>query len=176
MADTPIDVKKTQSAPAPVPATSDPWRVLRNEMDRLFDRFSGGFGMPSFRRMFDWESPFQGSSFSVSAPAVDVSEDEKAYKICAELPGLEAKDIDIQINNDMLTIKGEKRQEQERKDQNFHMTERSYGSFQRSFALPDGVDRDKITADLQKGVLTLTLPKSAEAQKPAKKIEVKSQG
>ena len=175
MADNPVDVRKTQ--PAPVSASStDPWRVLRNEMDRLFDRFSSGFGMPSVRRMFDWEPGFRETSFGFSAPVADVSEDDKAYKICAELPGLEAEDVDISINNDTLIIKGEKRQEQERKEQNYHMTERSYGSFQRAFTLPDGVDRDKITADLKQGVLTLTLPKSAEAQKPVKKIEVKAAG
>jgi HSP20 family protein len=172
MATNTIDVKK--ATPAPVPAATDPWRVLRGEVDRLFDRFSGGFGVPSLRRMFDWEPAFGETQFGFAAPVVDVSEDDKSYKICAELPGLEAKDVDISIAGDTVLIKGEKRQEQERKEENYHMTERSYGSFQRAFALPEGVDRDKITADLSKGVLTLTLPKSAEAQKPAKKIEVKS--
>jgi HSP20 family protein len=71
-------------------------------------------------------------------------------------------------------IKGEKKQEKEQKDQNCHVTERAYGSFQRALTLPDGVARDKIAAELSKGVLTLTLPKTVEAQKPAKKIEVKA--
>jgi HSP20 family protein len=73
-------------------------------------------------------------------------------------------------------IKGEKRQESEKKESNYDVSERAYGSFQRAFALPDGVERDKIAADLAKGVLTVTLPKTAEAQKPAQKIEVKSAG
>jgi HSP20 family protein len=70
-------------------------------------------------------------------------------------------------------LRGEKREEKEQKDKNTYRSERSYGSFQRSFALPQGIDRDKIAADLAKGVLTITLPKTDEAQKPAQKIEVK---
>ena len=171
MFSTPVEVKKATPAPTPVP---DVWRSFRSEMDRLFDRFSTSFAMPSLRRMFDMEPTWRfESSFNFAAPAIDVSEDEKAYKISAELPGLEAKDLDVSIVGDTLVIKSEKQQEKERKDKNYHVTERAYGSFQRAFALPDGVARDKIAADLAKGVLTLTLPKTAEAQKLAKKIEVK---
>jgi len=101
-------------------------------------------------------------------------EDEKAYKISAELPGIDAKDIEVSVSGDMLVLKGEKRQETEEKDKNYHFSERAYGSFQRAFELPASVDRNKIEADFSKGVLTLTLPKTAEAQKPIKKIEVKS--
>ena len=113
-------------------------------------------------------------SFSFSTPAIDMSEDEKAYKISAELPGIDAKDIDVSVSGDMLVLKGEKRQEKEEKDKNYHFSERAYGSFQRAFELPSSVDRNKVAADFSKGVLTITLPKTAEAQKPAKKIEVKS--
>jgi HSP20 family protein len=170
MAEVPVEVKKAPPAPANVP---DVWQSFRGELDRLFDRFGSGFGFPSLRRMFDVE-PAMRSSFSFSAPAIDMSEDEKAYKISAELPGLDAKDVDVSISGDMLVLKGEKRQEKEEKDKNYHYSERSYGSFQRAFELPASVDRDKIDADFSKGVLTITLPKTAEAQKPTKKIEVKS--
>ena len=175
MASTPVEVKEVKKV-TPTPGQApDVWRSFRGEMDRLFDRFSTSFGMPSLRRMFDIEPAGRfESSFTFPTPAIDVSEDEKAYKITAELPGLEAKDLDISILGDTLVIKGEKQQEKEQKEKNYHVTERAYGSFQRSFALPDGVARDKIAADLSKGVLTLTLPKTAEAQKPAKKIEVKA--
>jgi HSP20 family protein len=174
MASTPVEVKKATPASTQVP---DVWRSFRTEMDRLFDRFSGAFGMPSLRRMFDIEPAWRfDSSFGLAAPAIDVSEDETAYKISAELPGLEAKDLDVSISGDTLLIKGEKRQEKEQKDKNYHLTERAYGSFRRAFALPDGVARDKIAADLSKGVLTVTLPKTAEARKPAQKIEVKAAG
>jgi len=170
MASTPVDVKNAVPAPTP-----DGWRSFRNEMDRLFDRFSGGFGLPSFRRMFDVEPSWQYDSlFSFTSPAVDVTEDDKAYKITAELPGIDEKNIDVAVSGDLLTLRGEKHYEKEEKDKNRHMSERAYGSFQRSFALPDGVDRDKISADLTKGVLTVILPKRPEAQQATKKIEVKA--
>jgi HSP20 family protein len=170
MPQVPVEVKKAN--PAPVP---DVWQSFRSEMDRLFDRFAGGFGLgfPSFRRLFEPTSRSE-SSFSFSAPAIDVTEDDKAYKITAELPGLDQKNLDVAVSGDMLTLKGEKHHEKEEKDKNHYLSERTYGSFQRSFALPESVDRDKITADLSKGVLTITLPKTAEAQKPQKKIEVKA--
>ena len=170
MANTPVEVKKVAPAPTPVP---DAWGSFRTEMDRLFDRFSGAFGMPSLRRMFDIEPAWRTqSSFTFAASAIDVSEDDKAYKISAELPGLKAKDLDVSISGDTLVIKGENSKKTQ-KDKNYHVTERAYGSFQRAFALPEGVARDKIAADLSKGVLTVTLPKTAEAQKPTQKIEVK---
>jgi HSP20 family protein len=168
MAVTPVEVKK---APAPR-ASTDPWQSMRSEFDRLFDRFSG-FGFPAMRRMFDL-APAIEPSFTFNAPAVDVTEDDKAYKITAELPGLSEKDIDVSVSGDILTLKGEKRQEREEKDKNWHVSERAYGSFQRSFSLPAGIDRDKIACEFAKGVLTVTLPKSAEAQKQQKKIEVKA--
>ena len=168
MAQTPVEVKKTTPARAP-----DVWQSFRGEMDRLFDRFSG-FGMPSFRRLLDVEPAWTyQSSFSFPTPAVDVTEDDKAYKITAELPGLEEKDIDVSVSGGMLTIKGEKSYEKDEKDKDRHVSERAYGAFQRSFALPDGVETDKIAADLAKGVLTVTLPKTEQAQ-TQKKIEVKS--
>ena len=136
-------------------------------MDRLFDRFATGFGFPAFGRNLrtDWE---------VAAPAVDVGEDEKAYTVTAELPGIEEKDLDVTVTGDVLVLKGEKKQEKEEKNKNYYLSERSYGSFQRSFALPDGVDRSKISAAFSKGVLTVTLPKSVDSQKPQKKIEIKA--
>jgi len=168
MADVPVEVKKTTPAEASVP---DVWRSFRSDMDRLFDRF----GVPSLRRMFEMEPPWRPvSSFSFSAPAIDMSEDDKAYKITAELPGLDAKDVDVSVSGNTLVLKGEKRQEKEEKNKNYFFSERAYGSFQRAFELSTTVDRDKIAADYSKGVLTITLPKTAEAQKQAKKIEVKS--
>ncbi len=169
MAQNPVEVKKPQ---APRSVAPDPWQALRSEMDRLFDRFSGGF--PALRRVFDPEfSARQDGSLGFAAPAVDVTEDEKAYKIAAELPGMSEKDIDVSINGDILMLTGEKRREREEKDENRYLAERTYGAFQRSFTLPDGVDRDAITAEFSKGVLTLTLPKSPQAQQQRKKIEVK---
>ena len=173
MASTDIDIKKT---PAPRETVPDVWRSFRSEIDRLFDRFDSGFQLPSIRRMLDLEPSWSPEvSFGFNVPAVDVSEDDKAYKLSAELPGLDEKNIEVTVSGDRLVLKGEKRQEKEEKKQNFYLSERSYGSFQRSFRLPDGVDQDKIAASFAKGVLTVTLPKTAEAQKQQKKIEVKAQ-
>jgi len=170
MANVPIERK---SAPAPVPAhTPDVWRPFRREMDRLFDRFSG-FHLPTFRRWFDGEPTWTyESSFSFPSPAVDVTEGDKSYTVTAELPGLEEKDIEVTVANNQLTLKGEKSYEKDEKGKDRHVSERAYGSFQRTFTLPDGVDADKISAELAKGVLTVMLPKTAEAAKQ-KKIEVK---
>ena len=144
-------------------------------MDRLFDRFSSGWGMPSLRRMFDVEPAFRyESTFSVPSPAVDISEDAAGYKMTAELPGMTEKEIEVVLSDGTLTLKGEKRQEKEQKEKNFYLSERAYGSFQRSFTLPDGVDREKIAADFAKGVLTITMPKTAKAKEAEKKIEVKA--
>jgi HSP20 family protein len=170
LAQTQVDVTRTPPARMP-----DVWQSFRSDMDRLFDRFAGGFSLPSLRRMFDAEPAWRTeSSFSFSAPAVDVTEDDKTYKITAELPGLEQKNIDVTVSGDMLTLKGEKSYEKDEEDRNRHVSERAYGSFRRAFALPDSVDRDKIVADLTKGVLTITLPKTVQAQKPQKRIEVKA--
>jgi HSP20 family protein len=109
-----------------------------------------------------------------STPAVDIAEGEKAYEITAELPGMDEKNIEVKIANGTLTIKGEKQEEKEEKKKDFYLHERHFGSFERGFTMPDGVDPDKIEASFKKGVLTVTLPKKPEAQKPAKKIEVKA--
>jgi HSP20 family protein len=162
---TPVEVK---SAPS---GTPDAWRSFRSEMDRLFDRFDR-FGFPSlasFPSLFE-----RPASFSFNVPAVDVTEDDKTYKIEAELPGMDEKDIDVSVSGDVLVLKGEKHQETEEKGKNTYVCERSYGSFQRAFSLPDGVDRNKIAADFSKGVLTVTLPKTAESQKQQKKVEIKA--
>jgi len=159
-----VEVKK--AAPSRNGAV-EPWRSFRDEMDRFFDGFAKRFSVPAFESFWS-----RGGNLSV--PAVDFTEDEKAYTVTAELPGIEEKDIDVTLNSGMLMIKGEKKQETEEKGKNYYLSERSYGSFQRSFALPEGVDEDKIAANFAKGVLTVTLPKSAEAQKSQKKIEVKT--
>lgn len=171
MATTPVEVKKTAPAPTAVATAPDAWRSLRTEMDRLFDRFAGGFGMPSLGRMFDM-APAVRTEFTVPMPAVDVSEDAAGYTITAELPGLEEKDVEVTLRDDVLTIKGEKTAETEKTEKNTYLSERSYGAFQRAFVLPAGVDAEKITASVAKGVLTVMVPKTAPAQ--TKTIEVKA--
>ena len=169
MSDIPVEVKKAPQTATAVPET---WHLFRSDMDRLFDRFARGFGLPSLRNIADLEPPWR--SFVLSAPPIDMSEDDGAYKISAELPGLDAKDVEVSVSGDRLVVKGEKRQQQEEKNKNYYLSERTYGSFERSFELPVSVDRGKIAADFSRGVLTITMPKTAEIQKQQKKIEIKS--
>jgi HSP20 family protein len=172
MAKSPVEVKKAAPVPAAAP---DAWRHLRAEMDQLFDRFASGWGLPSLRRMFEAEPAVRYErSFTMPSPAVDITEDDKAYKVTAELPGMSEKEIEVLISGDTLTLKGEKHQEKEQKEKNLYLSERSYGAFQRSFYLPEGVDRDKIAADFSKGVLSIAMPKTAKAVEQQRKVEVKS--
>jgi HSP20 family protein len=176
MAET-VEVKRNEksAALARAPASGvDVWQSFRNEMQRFFDQFWTR-GFPSLPRAFDIEPLWRGMpSVGAASPAVDLAEDDKAYHITAEMPGMSEKDIDVQLSGDMLTIKGEKREEKEEKAKNYYLSERHYGSFQRSFTLPDGIDRDKIDASFAEGVLRLTLPKTPETMKQQKKIEVKA--
>jgi HSP20 family protein len=139
-----------------------PWRGemdrLRNEMERLYDRF---FDLRPFRR-FTEEGEWM--------PSVDVSETAKEIIVNAEIPGVEAKDIDVNLDGNVLTIKGERKREHEEKEENFHRIERSYGSFFRTLSLPSEVDGEKIKATYKKGVLRITLPKTKKAA--GKKIEI----
>jgi HSP20 family protein len=163
-----IEVKKP--AATTLRHTGDIWQSMRHEMDRLFDRFSG-FDFPFGRDIEHFWPGTAGSEMSVS---VDVSEDDKAYTIAAELPGIDEKDVDVEVAEDMLTLKGEKHAEKEEKDKNHYLCERSYGSFQRSFALPSDIDVSRIDAKFAKGVLTVVLPKNPKAQPAWKKITVKA--
>jgi HSP20 family protein len=103
-----------------------------------------------------------------------VVEGDKAYEITAELPGMDEKNIEVKVVNNTLTIKGEKREEKEEKKKDYYLQERHFGSFERRFQVPEGVDTDKIEASFNKGVLKVMLPKTAEAQKAEKKITVKA--
>jgi len=154
--------------------TWHPMESLRREIDRLFDDFDGGFRMlSSHRPIFDIEPFWRRERALMSVPAVDIAETEKTYEITAELPGLEEKDVEVKLANGGLTIKGAKNEEKEEKKKDYYLHERRYGSFERYFPVPEGVDKDKIEATFKKGVLTVTLPKTPEAQKAEKKIPVK---
>jgi HSP20 family protein len=142
-----------------VAGSSNPFMSLQREIDRLFDDFSRG--MPAF-----------GNTGAGLMPSMDVTETDNEIEITAELPGLEEKDVQINVADNLLTIRGEKKTEKEEKDKNYRLVERSYGEFERTLELPDGVNADAIKASIAKGVLTVTVPKPAPAQ--AKKIEVKA--
>lgn len=166
-----VPVKTESGAP---PSAKPAARGLREQINHLFDAFESPWTHPFGRFLEtgpDWKLRLP---VGPAMPATDVVEHEKEFRITAELPGMEEKDIEIAVSRDMLTLKGEKREEKEEKKKDYYMSERSYGSFQRSFRLPDGVDRDKIDAKYEKGVLTITLPKTTEAQKQERKIPIKA--
>ncbi|HEV7266452.1 MAG TPA: Hsp20/alpha crystallin family protein [Falsiroseomonas sp.] len=153
-----------------------PFAALRGEVDRLFDGFWRGMGAGGAARPAEAEpQPLWrfDSSFGLAVPAIDVVEAEKEFRIKAELPGMDPANVELSISDDVLTIKGEKKDEREEKTENYHRSERRFGSFRRSFQLPRGVDRDRIEASFDKGVLTVTLPKTAGATVQQRRIDIK---
>jgi HSP20 family protein len=174
---TKLPIKTEEKAPERGPAL-EAWRPLeklRREVDRLFEDFDRGFWLSPLRRSaFDIEPFWRRELAWGAAPAVDIVEKEKAYEVTAELPGMDEKSIEVKLANGGLTIRGEKKEEKEEKRKDYYLHERHYGSFERRFRVPEGVDIDKIEASFKKGVLTIILPKRPEAQKPEKKIEVKA--
>jgi HSP20 family protein len=151
-----------------VPATGwAPFESLRQEVDRLFDDFNPfGLRRPLARAL-------QSAAWPV-APVVDLVEKDGQYEIIAELPGVDEKNVEVKVANGVLTIRGEKSEEKKEERKDYHLSERSYGSFQRSFRLPDNVDADKIEANFGKGLLSVTLPKAAAAVSNEKKIDIKA--
>ena len=135
--------------------------TIRDEMNRLFDDFFSG--LPERRREL-LESEW--------APRVDIAETDENVVVTAELPGVNQDNVDITVVNDVLTLKGEKKDEKEIKKENYHRIERSYGSFQRSVSLPTGVQADKAKATYKDGVLSITIPKAEEAKPKSIKINV----
>ncbi len=144
---------------------SDPFVSLHREVNRLFDDVLRGF---------DGRLPAVPSLSSLSAvwPSVEISDSEKEIKVTAEVPGLDEKDVEVLLDDDVLTLKGEKRSETEDKDKQF--SERFYGRFERRIPLGVEVEADKVDAHFRNGVLTVTLPKSAKAQSQVKRIAIKS--
>jgi HSP20 family protein len=145
-------------------AGGDPFADFRQQMDRLFEDF---FGPVEGRALPESAAP-------ALAPRLDVAETDNAYEISVELPGVEEKDLEVSVNDGVLSIKGEKRAESEEKKKNYHRIERSYGSFERRLQLPAEVDAEKIGADFSNGLLTVTVPKTEAAKAQARKIAIKS--
>lgn len=144
---------------------TDVFTAMRDEMDRMFERFEHGWpSLPAlFRQSFD-----QGSM----VPALDVHESEKELTIKVDLPGVAEKDVTVTLADGLLSIKGEKRSDREETKGNFHVAERSYGSFQRSIRLPDSIDEAKLDAHMDNGVLKITAQKKPDAVKAERKIAI----
>jgi HSP20 family protein len=154
---------KRETAPARREVEQDPFVAFRHEIDRMFDDFSGS----RERGLAPWSHQWTGFE-----PRVDVIETDTEVKVSAELPGLAAEDVHVTVTRNVLSIKGEKRQEREQKGENWYRTERSYGSFERAISLPQGTDTEQADAAFEKGVLTITFAKTEERQ--AAKIAVKA--
>lgn len=146
-----------------------PWR--RRAVSRPIRRDLEDFmGLRPFEREME---DFMTNMWGEWSPAVDVAETDGKVRVKAELPGLEAKDIDVDVDGDVLTIRGEKKKEEEKKDEKYYCRETYSGSFQRSFRLPTGVKSDQVDAKFKNGVLTIDIPKSEESKQ--RKIDIKAE-
>ena len=139
--------------------------TMQRDINRMFDDFWSRVEQP-FANGKGW--------LGVFGPSTDVAEAGEEVEVSIELPGMDEKDIDVSISGDTLSIRGEKKAEREEKKSGYYLSERSYGAFYRTVPLPPGVDGDKASAEFKRGVLTIRLPKTPEAQSRIKKIDVKA--
>ena len=144
---------------------TDMFSTMRDEMDRMFQRFESGW--PSQPAVFG-----RGAGSDVMIPELDVHDNGKQLTIDVDLPGVNEKDVTVSMANGMLTIKGEKKSDYEEKQENYYLSERNYGAFERCLRLPETLDEDKVEARFDKGVLKITVAKKPEAIKAEKKIEI----
>lgn len=172
---TEVEVKREEPAPLAGQERPHPFVSLRNEINRLFEDFDWpDFRFPRQRRVGAPGPLRTWSDVWAAAPAIDLVERDGEYEIQAELPGLDIKDVEVKLNEGILTIRGTKSAEHSEENQNYYLRERSYGEFQRSFRLPGGINPEKVEAGFENGVLKVHLPKTAEAKQKERKIEVKS--
>ena len=147
------------------PRYRDPFQALRNEMDQLFDSFlSGSLSSPRL---------LEGLQETM-VPSLDVRENGSSITVEAELPGLNIKDVELTVENGVLSISGERRMEKHEEKENYHLMERRYGRFERAVRLPESVDENKIEAKFDKGILRVVLQKKPEAIRQQKKIAIKA--
>lgn len=147
----------------------NPLAQFHQEIDRVFDGFFRGFGLPStvFGREF---APLAGNGRL--KPTLDITAADREYTISVELPGIEEKDVQLELSDNTLVIRGEKKHEKEEKEENYYRMERSYGSFQRVLCLPEDAEQDGIGASYKRGVLTVTIPRKAQPVTKIKQIAV----
>jgi len=139
--------------------------AIQNEMNRMFDQF--------FAEDFPFSTRLITRPGLDFFPKLDISESESEYKVTAELPGMDEKDIQIRLEKDSLILSGEKKTESEEKEKTFHRIERSYGSFERVIPFDSQLDEDKVSAVFKNGVLTISLPKAGDAIRKTRQIEIK---
>lgn len=153
------------SSSVPVARGGSPIAALQDEVNKLFSDYFGDISLPAWLRGRE-------SALAVS-PAMDVSENERGYRISAELPGIDARDVQVSVADGYVTIRGEKKEEKKEEREGYFRQERSYGSFQRVISLPEAANFEKAEASFKNGVLTLSIPKKAGAQSKERTIEVK---
>lgn len=142
-----------------------PMLAIQNEMNRMFDQF--------FSDDFPFSTRLMATPAMDFLPRLDISETETEFKVNAELPGMDEKDIQIRLEKDTLVLSGEKKSETEEKEKTYHRVERSYGSFERVIPFNVQLDEDKVSAVFKNGVLTITLPKASDAIRKTRQIEIK---
>ncbi|SDZ61197.1 Hsp20/alpha crystallin family protein [Pseudomonas sp. NFIX28] len=153
-----------------------PLEKLRQQVDHLFEDFGRGPGLSPFSRgLFDVDPLWRRELIGHSMPAVDITEKDESFEISAELPGMDQNNIEIKVSDGSLIIKGEKREQTQENRKGYHLSERHYGSFERVFNLPKGVDAEKIEASFSKGVLSISLPKKPAALNADKVVPIKSE-
>jgi HSP20 family protein len=152
--------------------TGNPLHALHREVDRLFADMFQGFGMPSGFGRKDLWTPLEDSLLK---PHLDLSAEEDAYTVSVEIPGVDEKDVRIDIANDTLTIQGEKKQRKEEKDKHYYRLERSYGHFQRILSLPEDADQDNVSARFKNGILQVKIPRKSLPAPEVRQIEIQSQ-
>ena len=146
----------------------DPFFNFRSQMDRLFDDFFSDFGTGRFL------SPAARSAFGTSWPSIEVNESENEYRVTAEIPGLEEKDVNLSLKENILTIGGEKRLDKDQDEKGRRVSEHFYGRFERSIPFDAEIDADKVAAKFKAGVLTVILPKNPRAQDKTRRIQISS--
>ena len=172
------EVKSSEKEKTIEPKAEDRFWVSATELRREFDRLFGTLMQPTSwlshkPDLLNFRPPWNWTGLSgVFSPAVDLVEKDNDYVIVAEIPGVAAEDLSVDISGETLTIAGAKTLSAEHKDKNFHIQERNHGAFQRSFPLPRGVDSDKIKATFDQGLRTVTLPKANGTGAPPKKVAI----
>jgi len=150
----------------------DPTLPIHRDFDRLFEHFLRGFGAPALSRFGSF--PALGEA-GLLKPKVDLSATEQEYLLTVEIPGVNEKDVSVDIIGNTMTVKGEKRQEKEEKEKNYYRVERSYGSFQRVLSLPEDVNQEGIKASFKNGVLSITMPRTSQPKSDVKQIQINAE-
>jgi HSP20 family protein len=156
--------RRPRTGLAPLSSDMDPFRSL-SDWQNQFNRFASALAP------FDQEE--LGSAY---IPDIDISEDEKGIHVKADLPGIDPKNVDVNIEGNILTLRGERKDEREEKQENYRRVERTFGSFSRAFRLPETADTEKVGAHFKNGVLSIDVPIKPDAQRQAKRIEIQAEG